>query len=63
MTGATGSASIQIRLDIGFGKRKPWRTAIHNASHGRTVTFAKGSYREQFSKRIASHINPSVEVS
>jgi hypothetical protein len=56
-TRLAGPATIEIRLDIGFGERDAWRAAVNHAANGRPVTFAKGGHAQQMPECIERHGN------
>ena len=55
MTGGTGLAQIQFRLNIGFGQSHARRATVDHTSDSRTVRFAKSSHCKKRAKSIAGH--------
>ena len=55
MAAGTGTAAVQIGLDIGLAKQQAGRAAVNHTANGRAVGFTKVGDCEEISKSIAAH--------
>ncbi len=60
VTTAPWPATVQVRLDIGFGERHPRRAAVDDAAERQPVALAKGRHHEIAAKTVSGHLSPTL---
>ncbi len=53
--GGSGTALVQIDLDVGLGQRNARRAAVDDAADGRSMAFAPGGDTEHMAESVVGH--------